>query len=312
MKKFIKKTTSFIIFIIIIAALFQTILSLKIKNISLNDDDNLEQTSNINADLVFLGSSRCWVHFDPSFFDKTFKIRSVNIGVNGHSELTMAIIRLKYYLSRNKAPKFAILSFDPSMTAGSEIENTNFILKDEFARYSFFPEKKNLPILNYFKFNSAEKYIPLYSIFKYKLLDDCLFIKTKKYNMNCNHLVDKKWDTIDNPIESEDYGNYFTKNHIISLTNSLNKLKKLCSDNNIKLLCIRTPIYISLHDDLASKNANTVCKSLNIPFLDVNVELIRSNIKYFYNPSHLNKNGVEQMNQLLKKDDLLISFLKKH
>jgi hypothetical protein len=307
MKSFIKNTTRFTFFVIIIIIIFQAILSLKIKNKSLNDDDNLEQTSNINADLVFLGSSRCWVHFDPVFFDETFKIKSVNIGVNGHT-ITMAILRLQNYLSRNKPPKFAILSFDPSMNPGSEIDNTNFMLKDEFARYSFLPEKKNLPIVSYFKFNFYEKYIPLYSIFKYKLLDDCLYIKTKKFNMNCNHLVDKKWDTIHNPIENENYGNYFTKNHMISLTNLLKKLKKICSDNNIKLFCIQTPIYKSVQDDLAFKNATTICKSLNVPFLDVNVEPIRSNINYFYSPWHLNKKGVEQMNQLLKKEDLLTSF----
>lgn len=308
MKTFLKNIITFTLFVITIASILQAILSLKINNKSINDDDNLEQTSNINADLVFLGSSRCWVHFDPIFFDKTFKIKSVNIGVNGHSEISMAILRLKDYLDRNKPPKFAILSFDPSMNPGSEIDNTNFMLKDYFARYSFLPNDINLPIVNYFKFNLAEKYIPLYSIFKYKLLDDCLFIKTKKYNMYCNHIVDKKWDTIHNPIENQVLGNYFTKAHVISLTNSLMKLKKICSDNKVKLLFIHTPRYKSIRDDSAFKNANTICKNLNISFINMDIEPIKNNINYFYSPEHLNKKGVEKMNYFLKNNTKLITF----
>lgn len=307
MKIFIKKTVGFTLFVVLIAILLQTIISLKIKNESLNEIDNLEQTSNINADLVFLGSSRCWVHYDPSFFDKTFKIRSVNIGVNGHTEIAMAILRLKNYLSKNNPPKFAILSLDPLVNAGSEIDNYNFCDKDIYSRYSFFPNTKNLSFINYFKFNWSEKYIPLYSIFKYKMLDDCLSI-TKKYNMNCNHIVDKKWDTIHNPVTNTLKKSYSNKVQITTI-NSLGELNNLCKKNNIKLLCIQTPVYKAIYDELAFKNTAVICKTLNIPFIDVNKETIRNNIKYFYSPSHLNKDGVERMNQLFKRDSTLISFL---
>ncbi|WP_291097990.1 MULTISPECIES: hypothetical protein [unclassified Flavobacterium] len=308
MKTFIKNIVRFSLFIIFIAILLQTIISLKIRNESLNDIDNLEQTSNINADLVFLGSSRCWVHFDPSFFDKTFKIRSVNIGVNGHTEIAMAILRLKNYLSKNNPPKFAILSFDPLVNAGSEVDNSNFCDKDIYARYSFFPNRKNLSFVNYFKFNLSERYIPLYSIFKYKMLDDCLSI-TQKYNMNCNHIVDKKWDTIHNPITNSMKKNYSNKVQITTV-NSLGELNNLCKKNNIKLLCIQTPVYKAIYDELAFKNTKVICKTLNISFIDINIKPFRNNIEYFYSPTHLNKYGVEQMNQLLKKDSTLITFFK--
>lgn len=309
MKKFIKKIIGFAIFVIFIAVLFQTILSLKIKGETLNEIDNLEQTFGLNADLVFLGSSRCWVHFDPSFFDKTFKITSVNIGVDGHSEIAMAILRLKDYLSRNIAPKYAILSFDPLMSVGSIIDNKNFVHKDYFARYSFLPNNKDLLFVNYFKFNFQEKYIPLYSIFKYKLLDDCIFIKnTTCYRRNVSHLVDKEWDTIHNPITNELKKYYFTKNQINQIANSLNELNKLCIKKNIKLLCIQTPVYKKNYDYIAFKRTKSICRNLNIPFVDVNRKFLRNDIKYFYNATHLNKNGVKKMNQFLKRDVLLTSF----
>ncbi|MES2573358.1 MAG: hypothetical protein V4572_00310 [Bacteroidota bacterium] len=310
MKTFIKNTIRFSLFIIFIAITAQGIISLKIRNESLNEIDNLEQTANVNADLVFLGSSRCWVQFDPAFFDENFKIKSVNIGVNGHSEITMTILRLKNYLSKNKPPKFAILNFDPLMSAGSKTDNSNFCDKDIYARYAFFPDNKNLGFVNYFKFDSYEKYVPLYAVFKYKMLDDCLFKTAKKYRRDCNHIVDKKWDTIHNPITNIMKENYFTRVQMESVTNSLSELNHLCKKNNIKLLCIQTPVYKSIYDKSAFTNTEIICKNLlNIPFINVNVKPIRDNINYFYSPTHLNKDGVEQMNQLFKKEATLLSFL---
>ena len=309
MKTFIKNTIIFSLFIIFVGILLQVVISLKIRNESLNEIDNLEQTANVNADLVFLGSSRSWVHFEPSFFDKTFKIQSVNIGVNGHTEIAMAILRLKNYLSKNNPPKFAVLSFDPFVNAGSEKNNSNFCDKNIYARYSFFPDKKNLDFVNYFKFDSSEKYIPLYALFKYKILDDCLS-KPQKYSSDCNHIVDKKWDTIHNPITSRMKENCFPKTQMENVTNSLSELNKLCKKNNIKLLCIQTPVYKSIYDETAFENTTVICKNLNIPFIDINIKPLRNNINYFYSPTHLNKVGVIQMNQLLKKDSTLISFFK--
>lgn len=306
MKAFIKNTIRFSLFVIFIAFLLQVIISMKIRNESLNGIDNLEQTANVNADLVFLGSSRCWVQFDPSFFDKNFKIKSVNIGVNGHSEIAMSILRLKNYLSKNKPPKFAILNFDPLMSAGSEADNSNFCDKDIYARYSFFPYKENQNFVDYFKFDSSEKYIPLYALFKYKMLDDCL-AKTQEYTKD--HIVDKKWDTIHNPITNTMKEKYFTKNQMGDIANSLSELNHLCKKNNIKLLCIQAPVYKSIYEESSFKNSALICKRLNIPFVDVNTESLRNNINYFYSPTHLNKEGVEQMNQLFKKDKTLVSFL---
>lgn len=119
MHRFIKKIVLFVFVCLAPLALIQAIVSYRIKDRILYVSDNLDQTVNINADLVFLGSSRCCSHFDPVFFDTTFHLKSANIGVDGHSELTMTIIRFKNYLSKNKAPKFVIVNFDPLVDAGS-------------------------------------------------------------------------------------------------------------------------------------------------------------------------------------------------
>ena len=271
--------------------------------------DNLELTANFNSDLVLLGSSRCWAHFDPHFFEKTFKQKSVNIGVDGHSELSMVYLRLKDYLSRNEPPKYAILNLDPFMSAGNEINNNNFVHKNDFARYSFFPDKKNLLFVDYFKFSLVEKYIPLYSFFKYKILDDCLFIKESndfiKYGYEIHNYG---WDTIANPVTDKMKETFFTKEQIPTIINSLERVRELCTEYNIKLLCIQTPVYKVIHDEVVFSYANEICKTLNITFIDSNLEYIRNDIKYFYNSYHLNKKGVDEMNLFLSNNIELKSF----
>jgi hypothetical protein len=51
--------------------------------------------------------------------------------------------------------------------------------------------------------------------------------------------------------------------------------------------------------------------TLNIPFIDANKEYIRNNINYFYNSNHMNKQGVDELNRLLKDDPVLLDFLSK-
>lgn len=311
MKFFIKRIFLFSFFILIVILLFQFIISLRIKGKTVRGHDNLELTSNKNADLVFLGSSRCWVHFDPNFFDTTYKLKSINIGVDGHSEISMAITRLQVYLLTNSKPKFVIFSFDPLMRSGSLTKNLNFVHKNDFARYAFWPEPNNLLMVNYFNYDLYERYIPLYSIFKYKLLLNCILLNNRdNYYKNGYEINDYKWDTINNPVSDKMKQNFFKLSDISAITTSLDSLKKLCLKNSIKLMCIQTPVYKIIEDDFKFLETQIICERLNIPFIDVNKKNIRDDINYFYNSDHLNKLGVNQMNLFLKQDSLLSSFLK--
>jgi len=272
--------------------------------------DNLEQTSNINADLVFIGSSRCRAHFDPIFFDTTFKLKSINIGVDGHSEISMAITRLENYLSRNKNPKYIIFSFDPLVSAGDLLHNKNNVHKNAFARYAYLPSNINLPLVNYFQFDFPEKYIPLYAIFKYNNLSHILFSDNDKTWAKYGYdLHDEKWDTAKNPVSNEIMNYYRKKSDIKSTTVALNSLQMLCKKNNAKLLCIQTPVYQVAHNDSIFSESESMCFFLNIPFVDANHEYIRKNIDFFYNSDHLNKSGVHQLNLFFKNNIMLKSFL---
>ncbi|ULQ52385.1 hypothetical protein [Flavihumibacter fluvii] len=310
MRLFIKRMVVFALVTIGLVFFFQILISARIKGKTVRGHDNLEQTSNVHADLVLMGSSRCWSHLDPVFFDSTFKLRSINIGVDGHSEISMAIIRLKDYLSRNVPPKFAICTFDPFVSSGKQKNNTNYVHKNDFARYAFFPKEKDLLIVDYFGFNFFEKYVPLYAIFKYKLLANCIFLNNRSNYVDFGYeRHDLNWDTIATPVSDKMKGFYFKESDIPAIQKSADSLVQLCKSNNIKLMFIQTPVYKVCYDDSAFSMTSKICSGMNIPFIDVNDEYIRNNIKFFYNSNHLNTTGVNAMNSLLSKDSLLRSFL---
>jgi len=313
MSLFIKRVIIFFLSVIVVITTIQILISLRISGKTVTGHDNLEVTSNINADLVFLGSSRCWAHFDPNFFDTAYKIKSLNIGVDGHSEIIMAIVRLEDYLSRNKAPQMAILSFDPFMGADSDAtKNTNFVHKDNFSRYAFWPSKKDRLIVDYFHFDCYEKYVPLYAIFKYQQLkNDILLNNIDNWTKYGYEKHDETWDTISNPVSDINKSSYFKISDSHLIKQALNSLKTLCEHHKIKLICIQTPVYKACYDEQLFSETKRIAESLNIPFIDANKEYIRNDIGNFYNSNHLNINGTNKLNDFLKNDSLFNFHMQK-
>lgn len=310
MKQFFRNSFLFALLLISLLLLIQIAVSLRIKGKSVTGYDTLELTSNVNADLVFMGSSRCWAHFDPQFFEDNFQLKSVNIGMNGHSDLMASTLRLQNYLAKNKAPKFVLLNIDPFISAGSLEHNTKMVNKNDYARFAFFPKEEDQAFMDYFQFDTAERYVPLYALFKYQMFIDCVTLNKSNAFPRGFELNDEQWDTIKYPISDINKKYFFKPKDIPSITQALKELNDLCRKNNIRLIAIQTPVYQATYDAFAFERPKTICQQLNIPFIDVNVESIRSKTDYFYNAIHLNKKGVEEMNQLLTNEKELAEIFK--
>lgn len=311
MKKFLFKIFYFILFVSVFALALQIILFIKIDKKSIAHHDILDITSNVNADLVLMGSSRCWSHLDPVFFEEQFNLKSVNIGVVGHAELSMVYARLQDYLKYNKSPKFVVLTLDPFVSAGeTDNPSKNIVNKNAFARYAFAPLNKDWETVKHFGFNNWEKYVPLYATFKYEQLYKTIFPNFSSLYVKYGYSKkDIQWDTIANPIERNKKRSYFINQNPTKVKNMLNKINKLCLLNNISLICIQTPVYESIYDHEMFKIPAIVASECGIPFLDANYEWIRSDIKYFQDSNHLNLDGVTAMNQKIKEDSFLIDLL---
>lgn len=309
MKQLLKNILLFICFFVVIISILQIAISIRISGKSILGYDTLDATANIDADLVFLGSSRCWAHFQPAFFEKNYKLKAVNIGMNGYSEIIASELRLKNYLSKNKSPKFAILNIDPFIKVGNKnsIKLTN---KNDYAHFAFMPSKENLEMVDFYRFNNLEKYIPLYALFKYKILTDCITLRNSNAFPEGYEANNEKWDTIKYPVNTKAKRFYIKPNEIPDLENALKRLNSFCQSKNIELICIQTPVYKSVYDAKAFEITKKICQELGIPFIDTNSEKIITNINNFYNAIHLNKNGVIEINKLFKNDKELTAILK--
>ena len=298
MKRYFRTLSLFGLFLLVLLAIIQFSISAGIRNKSIRTWDNLSLTKNVNADLVFLGSSRATAHFDPVFFDSAYKLKSINIGIDGHSELSMAITRLNIYLLDNKPPRYVILNFDPLVAAGNEKNNNNFIHKNDFARYAFLPDKAEGMIADYFDYNFAERYVPAYALLKYQLLWDCIVTRESKYK--------RTWyEKHENPQEdystiTDSIGNlYRMPGNEAAIQKKLSELNELCKQKNIQLICIQTPFFSIIKDEKVLSLPGQICSAAGVRYIDANLSEVKETKTNFYNANHMDVDGVKAMNEYL-------------
>jgi hypothetical protein len=303
MKKFIRQVVIFSLAIFLMLLLGQFLVDLRTRHKNIGMNDNLDVIRGQENELIFLGSSRCYMHFDPALFEETLHVTAVNLGMLGHSGLSMHKLRLLNYLAKNKTPRFAILSFDALVRPGSVENNTDMYNKDEFARYAFFPSAVNEPIVRCFKFDLLERYVPLYALLKYKRFPDCLTLPyARQYSINRYFKRDEKWDTLAHPADPKQaYENAFdtSASGLIRIELALKSLDSLCDQHNIRLICVQTPVYKAIYNDRFFCLTRLICSHLDLPFFDANYRQISDSADNFYDAGHMNTRGVRKMTSLL-------------
>jgi hypothetical protein len=90
-------------------------------------------------DVLFMGSSRAEMHFNPIVFDSITRLKSYNAGISGASP-RISLAHLKIYCSQHPPPKYIILNIDYF-----SLQNDTDRLND-FPRY--FPYLRNSKLLN--------------------------------------------------------------------------------------------------------------------------------------------------------------------
>ena len=311
MKKFLVKIGLYVFMLLVVSTLLQLVISYRMRNRTTTGHDNFHIIRDQKNDVVFLGSSRCFEQYDPKIFKDSLGIKAINLGVNGHSDLTMQIMRLQYYLVHNAPPKVALLNFDPLTMPGtySIDQNADFLEKNYFSRYAFLPQNEIQLIARYFHFNFAERYIPMYAILRYKLVYDCIRMsRLDSWVWLGYEQHNEFWDTLVHPVEKKQFFDHYDFNKVPENNDTIKAhlaiMQQLCREHNIKLVCVQTPVYKDIYDPVAFTLPGKMCGELGITFIDVNEDSIRSDVRNFANPNHLNTTGVRKtMNLIVKNAD---------
>ena len=310
MKFFLKKLFIYLGIVAFICTILQLVISWKIKGLSvLKNHDNFHVRYPYKTDLIFLGSSRCLAHFDPVLYDSAYTIKSLNLGVDGHSELEMHILKLESFLRNNQAPKVVLVNFDVFITAGSG-SSKNYTHKDYFARYAFLPFSEEPSLAKYFNYNFAEEYFPCYALFRYKKIFDALFVNNAKIAGDAYERHNEKWDTFKSPVQQIVINNFQTEQERAAIKVQLEKLWNICLEHHMHLILVQTPLYMPAYGKTNLKIVRDVAEQSGIPFFDMNVASINSDVQNFYNSNHLNSVGVSRLFNYMSADSQFTKYLK--
>ena len=251
----------------------------------------------VDSDILIFGSSRAWVHIDPTIICDSLKLTTYNLGIDGHN-FWLQYLRYQQVLKHNRRPKLIILSLDYfTLKKNKDLYNSG-----QFLPYMLWNNEIKQATLSYNGFESLDYEIPLIRYYgKY----DALEIAFRFFSGHLSNPItrvkgyegrNEKWNS------DFDKAKLTMKNLEVKLDAPTIKLFEQfineCKANNIKLVFVYTPEYIEGQKFVKNRGQimglyKKFSKDYQIPFYDYSNDSISYQKKYFYNASHLNKYGSE-------------------
>jgi hypothetical protein len=318
MRKDVKYFLLFITPIIIIAYFVDVFISKNLKNSNRFAEKeyptwNAIYEGNVNSDLLIFGSSRAWVHIDPTMITDSLGISSYNLGIDGHN-FWLQNLRYRELLKHNKKPKFIIFSLDYlTLMKNKELYNS-----EQFLPFMLWNKDMKDATISYKGFSAIDYEIPL---IRYYGNHDAIEKSLRYFTGHLSNPItrirgyrgrEENWNSdFDNAKAS-------MKSFKIKLDNPsivlFENFLKECKANNIKLIFVYTPEYIEGQKFVSNREYimglyKKYSKQYQIPFYDFSNDSISYHKKYFYNVSHLNKVGsqlfTKKLIDTLKYSDVL-------
>lgn len=268
--------------------------------------------SNINADIIVLGSSRADCGYNPAIFEEILEKKCYNLAMYGKT-VDMDIMR--YNLYKQYAHK------RPSIIIWDVFHNTFCYsgrwMDEQFTPYIFHKDVWNSICNNRHNYCYSDRFIPLLrywkrtGIFQYALhntFDTCVYngYCAQSYLWDQNKLTDLK------RIENKSIECSYNDTLITDFNNKLIEIKKDCKN----VILVYSPLYfdgqskikdldnlVSFYAQLAEKND---CVFLN--YLD---HPICKDSTLFHNAEHLNSCGADVFSEILAHDlDSILNITK--
>ncbi len=249
----------------------------------------------INADLLIIGNSRAWCQYSPQILDSILGTNAYNIGIDG-SAINRQRARYDIYRYYQPQPKYIIQNVEfftlEGLTVGYE--------REQFMPYIFYPYIRNRIIESGEPFSFGELYIPMYRYYINNVYDEYTkfdYIIEKGYSGN-----DSQWDGS----KLESIEPYYAQIDSQALSIFIDFLEEMQQDS-LQIVLVSAPIYVGAtekvlnYDDFNELYANIATK-YKIHFLDYSNMSICANTTYFYNATHLNKQGAELFSTQLAHD----------
>ena len=297
MKKFIIKVSLFLLPILIVFVLLDTITTKGLKKAEFGNFDvwNDIISGNIDADIIINGDSRAWVHVSTSIIDSSLNSYSYNLGADSY-RFNMQNAKFKLYEKYNKKCKFVI------QIVGLYTTNLTQNLTEKKQLLPYFDEKIIRDIaLEHDNFNEFEIYIPFYKYNKrYKLIEKAINIYFNKKTYKTKKIkgyrgLNRKWDgKFEKFIKANPKGIKIKQSK--KIRKEFETYIKYLQDNNIDIIMVYPPelkeaqMYTNNRDEIINYY-KYISKTYNIKFIDFSNNYLSNSKKMFYNSQHLNRKG---------------------
>lgn len=252
----------------------------------------------LNVDLLVIGSSRAWVQYNPAILDSALHVNSYVLGFDG-SHLNRQIVKYNVYdYYQDRKPDIIVVNIDVwcmNWTYGYEREQYFPYMWSSYIREQILPIEP---------FTIAEKYLPLYRYTSYKgiwsILQEASNVEEPLYKGYRGR--DQKWNG--DVFEKIDSVRFEVDERTSEMFDEFLEARKR---EGIQVIFCYAPIYIGVTEKVTNLQDmyNTyqgLADKYDIPILNYNYSELSKDTKYFYNASHLNKEGSDLFSKQLSID----------
>lgn len=253
--------------------------------------------SKANCEVAIYGSSRAWVHINPTIISDSLNLTAYNFGIDGHN-FWLQYLRHLELLKHNEKPKKIILAVDlyslqkrddlyepdqflPYMLWNKNIEKYTNSYKG-YSEYDY-----NIPLIRY-----SGKFHALKGSIKMLLMGS----SNQSYRNKGYLGMDLKWNS-DFDLAKAEMKSYKVKLEEQSIQLFESFIQE-CKNEKIDLILVYTPEFIEGQNFVSNRNEvielfENLSNKYNLTFYDYSTDEICYNKNLFYNASHLNKFGSE-------------------
>lgn len=264
-----------------------------------NKYNELFRQKNNAYDVLFIGSSRAEMHFNPKIFDSIAGLKSYNMGISGASP-KISLSLLKTYCNQHQKPKYVLYNLD------------YFSLQNDTDRLNDFP--RYFPYLqNEFLRNELQKMDNRFSSFYFNPLHSLPYTQVEYLSASLHGWLNitGKYDTLMYKGFQTSVTNTFNdsnkpqpKHSFISVKNRnyIDSLMLFAKSNDIRLLLITSPVFGN--GELNVRNKTQLVNQLKgiafinrVPYLNYTDSSIYKNPLLFADYFHLNRLGARGFTQ---------------
>ncbi|MBP3269445.1 MAG: hypothetical protein J6L98_02085 [Bacteroidales bacterium] len=248
----------------------------------------------VNADVLFLGSSRAMNHIDPSIIDKELGVNSFNLGLQAaHYDAMLA--RYEMYRKNNPPPGLVLINVDHKSLSRTGLVEPS--LGITYFHDKMFRQK----VLPLYRHSVSSRFIPMWRFHGFGLTK---WLKRNPRVMNKGYICYPGiYHSTYQDLLDLDLRYVINQYGVRSLEDLINVLKV----DGCSIVFVFAPMYERARNMLADFDKwhsyyDSLSNNLSVPILDYSLTSISSDSTLFCDALHLNPDGSRLYTSLLAED----------